>query len=189
MTVRFEHRLCGLAVLSLLAGGCARAAGSPATPRYAAPPPPAPGERGEQRLAELERTLSESEGELRAALPPPPAPAAPAPAEPSWDTAEEAEGDAKRSADEDRAAASSSAPPASPPRATTAAAEQPPPARRAGREEPPCAVACRALDSMSRAADRICSITGEGAASCVDARERVAAARERIAGAGCGCGR
>lgn len=40
MTVRFEHRLCSLALLSLLAGGCAHPAGSATPPRYAAPPPP-----------------------------------------------------------------------------------------------------------------------------------------------------
>ena len=44
----------------------------------------------------------------------------------------------------------------------------------------PCAIACRALSSMRRAADRLCELTGEEDAACVDARERVRAADERV---------
>ncbi|MCC6552773.1 MAG: hypothetical protein IT372_07095 [Polyangiaceae bacterium] len=44
----------------------------------------------------------------------------------------------------------------------------------------PCATACRALASMSRAADHLCGLAGEGDARCGDARARVKSATDRV---------
>ncbi len=188
MTAWFEPRLCGALLLLLLAPGCARAISSPASPSFAAPPPGEPSERQGQRLAELERSLADSEGELLAALPFPPAPAAAMPTEGGVYPSESGDADAElESADEPQARAKAEAPATSPPVTSTASGEGPPRAGRTQRDEPPCAVACRALDSMNRSAKRICALAGDGSTSCVDARERVAAARDRVAGAGCDC--
>jgi hypothetical protein len=43
-----------------------------------------------------------------------------------------------------------------------------------------CGVACRALASMTRAADHFCGISGEGDTRCSAARERVKSATERV---------
>jgi len=43
-----------------------------------------------------------------------------------------------------------------------------------------CSIACRALASMSRAAERLCELTGEDDDRCVSARARVTAAEELI---------
>lgn len=43
-----------------------------------------------------------------------------------------------------------------------------------------CSIACRALASMSRAAERLCELTGEDDDRCVSARTRVAAAEELV---------
>lgn len=51
----------------------------------------------------------------------------------------------------------------------------------------PCDLACRALVSMRRAAEGICSITGEPDPRCADARRRVALGEREVAGAGCVC--
>ncbi|HEX9619389.1 MAG TPA: hypothetical protein VF989_04600 [Polyangiaceae bacterium] len=52
----------------------------------------------------------------------------------------------------------------------------------------PCDVACRALESMARAAGRLCDITGETAPRCRAARERVRSATSRVAASRCECG-
>lgn len=49
-----------------------------------------------------------------------------------------------------------------------------------------CAVACRALTSMDRAARHLCNLEGDGA-ECKDARDRVKAARDRVTTACGGC--
>ncbi len=194
MTAWFEPRLFSALLLILLAPGCARAISSPARPSFAAPPPAEPSDRPGQRLAELERSLADSEGELLAALPfppalpTPPAPATAMPAEEGVYASESGDADAElEAADEPQAGAKAEAPAAAPPVTSTAPGQGPPRVGRAQRDEPPCAVACRALDSMNRSAKRICALAGDGSTSCVDARERVAAARDRVAGAGCGC--
>jgi hypothetical protein len=43
-----------------------------------------------------------------------------------------------------------------------------------------CTVACRALGSMDRAAERLCELSGEEDDRCVAARERVAIAHDRV---------
>lgn len=51
--------------------------------------------------------------------------------------------------------------------------------------ESPCAVACRALTSMKRAADAVCRLAGEGDARCADARKRVSESATRVASCAC----
>lgn len=43
-----------------------------------------------------------------------------------------------------------------------------------------CEVACKALASMKRSADRVCEMTGEGDTRCEHLRERVERARSRV---------
>jgi hypothetical protein len=50
----------------------------------------------------------------------------------------------------------------------------------------PCAVACRALASMERAANHLCGLSGEAQPPCTSARDRVKAANDRVA-ARCAC--
>ena len=50
----------------------------------------------------------------------------------------------------------------------------------------PCAVACRALASMERAANHLCGLSGEEQDPCTSARERVKNANARVA-ARCAC--
>ena len=50
----------------------------------------------------------------------------------------------------------------------------------------PCAVACRALASMERAANHLCGLSGETQPPCTSARDRVKAANDRVA-ARCAC--
>jgi hypothetical protein len=51
----------------------------------------------------------------------------------------------------------------------------------------PCDLACRALASMRRAAEGICSLAGEGDQRCSNARARVEQRRAEVANAGCAC--
>jgi hypothetical protein len=55
--------------------------------------------------------------------------------------------------------------------------------------QPPgrCAVACRALGSMRRSADRICTLTAADDSRCTNARQRVTRASQRVERAGCAC--
>jgi len=50
-----------------------------------------------------------------------------------------------------------------------------------------CDLVCRALGSMRRSADGICSLTGEQHQRCSSARGRVERAARQVAGAGCQC--
>ena len=43
-----------------------------------------------------------------------------------------------------------------------------------------CTIACKALASMKRSANRICDMTGEGDSRCESLRERVERARSRV---------
>lgn len=49
-----------------------------------------------------------------------------------------------------------------------------------GAASSPCETACRALASMNRAVTHICSLAGDDSDNCVNARERVRAATERV---------
>jgi len=60
--------------------------------------------------------------------------------------------------------------------------EPPPPSKRER-----CRTACRALDSMQRSSERICSLVGESHEKCSWARSQVDDARGRVARAGCSC--
>ena len=55
-----------------------------------------------------------------------------------------------------------------------------------GGAEDPCAIACRALGSMERAAARLCELAGDGE-RCDAANARVKSASERVHGACPGC--
>src|SRR5262249_2299070 len=46
----------------------------------------------------------------------------------------------------------------------------------------PCETACRALASMTRSAEHVCEMAGDGDARCHDARARVKGAGERVRG-------
>jgi hypothetical protein len=50
-----------------------------------------------------------------------------------------------------------------------------------------CKTACRALSSMERSAERICSLVGEGHEKCAWARTQIKDARARVNHAGCVC--
>lgn len=50
-----------------------------------------------------------------------------------------------------------------------------------------CANACRALESMRRAAEGICRMAGEGDERCDRARDRVRAAEDVVRDSGCTC--
>jgi hypothetical protein len=63
------------------------------------------------------------------------------------------------------------------PRATAAGGE--PPAKKIG-AEPPCETACRALASMSRAAQHLCGLAGDADQRCDSARARVKSATDRV---------
>jgi hypothetical protein len=51
----------------------------------------------------------------------------------------------------------------------------------------PCEMACHALSSMRRSAERICALTSETHPRCQSARGRVREAEQRLTLAGCGC--
>lgn len=57
-----------------------------------------------------------------------------------------------------------------------------------GREARSCGTACAALQSMTRAAEHLCGLTGEGDARCTSARSRVKTAGDRVRGACPSCG-
>ncbi|MBN2192397.1 MAG: hypothetical protein JW751_06240 [Polyangiaceae bacterium] len=189
MTAWFKDRFQLLPLLILVTAGCARNVSKMPSSTYAEPPPPPTSIPRGERLAELEQTLADNEGTLLAVL------AAPggAPGDAAIEGAATEAAEAERNSDVDtrhpnQDAVGEAAPPAASPMERPAPASAPPRVEKARREEPPCVVACRAFDSMNRAARRICVITGEDSASCNDARERVQSARERIVSAGCGCG-
>lgn len=140
----------------------------------------------EQRLlAELARKQSEAvfagapgqdkgapapESSLPSVTPGPPAPALGAPVPPSAAPAPVPADEAPpRLPDGDDAAPSMSATP------------------RAERVGSACDLACRALGSMRRSADGICSITGDDSPRCDDARRRVTARENDVKNAGCAC--
>lgn len=50
-----------------------------------------------------------------------------------------------------------------------------------------CPVACKALASMRRSSEYLCKLSGEADLRCVDARQRVARAEQRVRSAACAC--
>jgi len=91
------------------------------------------------------------------AQPPPPAPTATMPAPAPAEAERKAEADAKRA--EVGAPASDEATPVS---------------------SDPCMTACRALQSMGRAATHLCDLTGNGDARCANAKDRVRRAEDLV---------
>lgn len=86
-------------------------------------------------------------------------------------------------------AAPTYAQPAPPPAEPEAPAEEAGDADGVGDEASSrCAVACRALASMERAAERLCELSGEDDERCVQARERFAAALDRVEASCSECG-
>ncbi|MGK3983407.1 hypothetical protein WME99_10230 [Sorangium sp. So ce136] len=131
----------------------------------------------EDALAELER----AEGELDRVL------GAPAGGSEDRSVAQSAQ-----PGDRPPAAPSPAAPPPAPAPAPPAAADSAPRATTAGRERPskkaeaeqvsaaPCETACRALASMSRAAQHLCGLAGDADQRCDAARTRVKSATDRV---------
>ncbi|WP_437641267.1 hypothetical protein [Sorangium sp. So ce854] len=162
--------LCiGAVALSGCGGGAAAQAPAPVAPEPAGatftPQEEAPAETAEDALAALERAEGEldrvlgapggSEGRvaLESASPPPPT-RSPAPAPPASDSA---------------------------PRTTTAGAERPSKKAEADKgAAAPCETACRALASMSRAAQHLCGLAGDADQRCDAARTRVKSATDRV---------
>ncbi|MCA9646699.1 MAG: hypothetical protein KC492_38695, partial [Myxococcales bacterium] len=71
----------------------------------------------------------------------------------------------------------------SPPEAKDKDAED----RPVGLRGSPCDLACRALHSMERSAERICALAGESSERCQKAKRMVQQATQRVRDAGCGC--
>ena len=63
----------------------------------------------------------------------------------------------------------------------------PPPKEREVSARDRCKTACRALSSMERSAERICTLVSEEHEKCVWARGQVKNARKRVDQAGCDC--
>ncbi|MCB9605566.1 MAG: hypothetical protein H6716_03190 [Polyangiaceae bacterium] len=59
--------------------------------------------------------------------------------------------------------------------------------RPVGLRGSPCDLACRALHSMERSAERICALAGESSERCQKAKRMVQQAAQRVRDAGCGC--
>jgi hypothetical protein len=175
--------------LALLGGGCATL-----RTQEAQPPAKAPGGAEEQRkplteLDALEHDLAVSEQRLEAQL----------------GRRQRALADSRRRESESGAEESKKTEPAEPSRAEEApevdsdeekprgrdeAPQQSVPqeeAARTGKVGSPCDMACRALSSMRRSAERICELAGADDERCTRARGRVAAAEERIRRAQCEC--
>jgi hypothetical protein len=82
---------------------------------------------------------------------------------------------------------------ASPTDAPAGTSPPPPPAVAGGGDRPestmpdPCVTACRALGSMSRSADHICDLAGQGDGRCENARSRVERATDRVRAQCPGC--
>ncbi|WP_437786241.1 hypothetical protein [Sorangium sp. So ce1097] len=161
--------LCiGAVALSGCGGGAAAQAPPPMAPEpagatFTPPQEEAPAETAEDALAALERAEGEldrvlgapreSEGRVAQESASPP-PTAPAPAPPASDGA---------------------------PRATAAGAARP--SKKAEVDKgaaAPCETACRALASMSRAAQHLCGLAGDADQRCDAARARVKSATDRV---------
>ena len=175
--------------LALLGGGCAAV-----RTQEAQPPAKAPGGTEEERkplteLDALEHDLAVSEQRLEAQL----------------GRRQRALADSRRRESESGVEESKKTEPAEPPpaeepsevdsdeekpRRRDEAPQQSLPqaeAARTGKVGSPCDMACRALSSMRRSAERICAIAGAEDQRCSRARGRVAAAEERIRHAACEC--
>jgi hypothetical protein len=170
--------------LALLAGGC----GGGAQVREAAPPAGAEGRKPLTELDALEHDLSISEQRLEAQL-----------VRREQALADSRGRDRELESSKKKAESSAEAPEEESDEAP-AAEEEP----RAGAPAPrapeldeapaktakvgsPCDMACRALSSMRRSAERICALAGAADERCTRARGRVSAAEERIRRAQCEC--
>ncbi|WP_437760363.1 hypothetical protein [Sorangium sp. So ce1389] len=171
-----------ICAVALSGCGGAAVAHAPMAPEPASATAMASQEEGSPRtaedaLAELER----AEGELDRVL------GAPAGGSEDRSVAQSAP-----PGDRSPAAPSTAAPPPATSPAPPAAADSAPRATTAGREHPskkaeaeqvsaaPCETACRALASMSRAAQHLCGLAGDADQRCDAARTRVKSATDRV---------
>lgn len=177
-------RHAGVTLLALLVlDGCAA---RPPPPQPAPGPPPASTAAPSERLASLEHALDTSEQRLDSEL----------------SRRQLALGGAEKGG----AAASGAAPPAAPSPAPAPAQKAPQAESRSTRPSEKkgathagaateaaaqpvstCDLACRALASMHRSADGICSLTGDTDPHCTRARSRTSEAERRVRQAGCAC--
>jgi hypothetical protein len=189
----FFRRLGSCVALSLAAAGCARQysdALETAPPGAAAPVPPSPAEK-QRELDALERDLTVSEQRLAGYLA----------GRSSELRSEVSEDEAARGREEGETSKATGAPaperrtPAAqkpkkaddrPAESHAAAAPASPPAPEPGSGSA-CDLACQALSSMRRSAERICSIAGESDPRCARARARVEDAVGRVSRASCAC--
>jgi hypothetical protein len=160
-----------------------------------AAPPPAKGAEGRKPLSELdalEHDLSVSEQRLQSQL---------SRREQALADSRARQGEAKSSKEtepspappEEGAAGAADADQRPRPRSGAPAPRSPPepepeePPAKTAKVGSPCDMACRALSSMRRSAERICELAGAADERCARARGRVSAAEERIRRAQCEC--
>jgi hypothetical protein len=173
--------------LALLAAGC----GAGAQVREAAPPAKPDGAGDRKPLTELdalEHDLSISEQRLEAQLVRREQALADSSDRELESSKKKAESSAEAPAEERDEAPAAEKPR---PRAGAQAPGEPPdldeaPAKT-GKVGSPCDMACRALSSMRRSAERICALAGAADERCMRARGRVSSAEERIRRAQCEC--
>ena len=157
------------AALAILAVAWLSGCGSDAQPKT----PTASQDAPPTTVSEAEAQLAAAEDQVRLSLGSPRFATAPTQVEkPRAPSAAEGQADAARPA-----------PPAAPPVTVDQrpkALEEAPHGGLTSRPEDPCAVPCNALASMTRAADHLCQLTGEGDAKCSNARTRVRSATDRV---------
>jgi hypothetical protein len=170
VTTKLRTLIAPVAALVWLAGG-AGCGGAAREAEPQAPPPKSGGRTPLTELDALEHDLAVSERRLDAQI-----------------------GKQTDTRSAERAEPATEAPPPPPPPAQPGAPadEESAPAAGDSKDESsavgaPCDMACRALGSMRRAADRICELAGADHARCAAARDRVAGAEQRIRSARCEC--
>lgn len=187
-----------LFAVTALAFGCARRHADEAAPPPAVAPPPPPSPLAAQApasdLEALERELELNEERLSLYLPEPSGSPRQQRAESPESSAPRGSADATEESPSGRARPAPAKPKAEKKesvardsRAGSAAPASERPETEGETRESDCALACRAFASMRRAAERICSLTGEADARCSRARSRVDEATRRIARAECVC--
>jgi hypothetical protein len=155
---RAAHGFFALAVVLVACGGAPEAAKSPP----AASPATAPGaSRDEERADKSEaaaapRTIAEAQDQI-----------------------------ARARAALDSGAPGSSSGETSSSRPSTTSPSPPEPRRPADAPADPCLSSCRALDSMRRAVEALCRMTGDGDDRCVDAKKTLSDSTSRLSTCRC----
>lgn len=167
--MRFFTHLLGLLALSSLLLACGAASEPPRAPE--APSSMATGDESFASVDDAQRGLKQAEADLRAALGPADARAGAAPAGPSAETSVAG------------AAPAPAQPSPAPPAPATGASDAPAktPQREAqSQDASPCATACRALGSMTKATETICRLAGMSDERCTKAQHSVDEARSSM---------